>query len=151
MFNRHLILERIRQIQEERRNGLLSLEKDEKVILIFFRDGLIDALSSDIAYHGLGQYLLREGFISAADVTSLVEDAKKRHVPLGEAAVKGKALDPVDLLDVVRQQAFQLFKHAVEADFAPGVFDATSPTFAFPARIDLEYLLLQLARYDPKP
>ena len=138
MFNRHSLLAKIRQIQEEGKSGLLTLEKNQKVIRVFFRNGLIEACSSDFPQHWLGQYLMKEGFIEAPEVVPLVEESRRKHVSAGEVAVDRKILDSAELVDVVRHQAFQLFKYAVENDFSVREFDDKSLSLNYPAGIDLE-------------
>src|SRR5258706_3580943 len=118
MLNKHSVLAEIGRIQAEGKSGVLLLEKDHRVIRIHFRNGLVEACSSDSPEHWVGQYLLKEGFLEAEEIVPVVEEARRRHVSTGEVAVDRKKLESAELLDVVRSQAFQLFKHAIENDFS---------------------------------
>ncbi len=57
MLNRHELLERIRQINEEGSTGCLSLSHSGKVITVHFREGLISAVSTNLPNYQLGQYI----------------------------------------------------------------------------------------------
>jgi protein-tyrosine kinase len=146
MFHTHFLLEKIQQIQEEKESGFLFLQQDAKIIRVFFHEGFIDALSSNLEQHRLGQYLVREGFVEASAIDPLLQESQRRQIPLGEAAVRRKILDPAELRDVARRQAVQLLKYAIDDDFAVGSFERPSPSFQVSAQIDLDYLRLELAR-----
>jgi protein-tyrosine kinase len=151
MSNNHTLVNRIRQIEQEAKTGLLVLEKDGKVIRMYFRNGLIEGCSSDFPQHWLGQYLLKEGYVEPEEVTPLVEEAKRKNVATGEVAVAHKKLDAPELVEVVRQQAFQLFRYAIENGFAPAGFQSGSLELKCSAAIPLQHLLLVLARHAPEP
>jgi hypothetical protein len=54
------LLEEIDAIEEKRKSGCLKLQHQDQVVEIHFRKGLIEAVSSNLSEHRLGQFLLRE-------------------------------------------------------------------------------------------
>ena len=156
MHNRHQVLERIRQIQEEGQTGALALEKDGKVIFVYFHNGLISAISSSIPQYQFGHYLARSGAIEEARVKILLEESRKKRISIGEVAVHRSELDQAELLEIVREQVTDVLTHALKNDFEIRSFANSVPTFETPAQITLNHLLLELARknlreFSPEP
>src|SRR5262245_4900580 len=98
-------LDRIRQIQEDGRSGVLSLARNSESVNVFYREGMIEAVSSNSDAYRLGQYLVKAGYLQAAEVEKLLQKSKRQNLLLGEAAVRAKALDAAELANVARHQA----------------------------------------------
>src|SRR5437867_1492401 len=151
MTDQRSLLDQIRPILEGLEDGILLLGTRSEIIRVFCRSGLIEAVSSNLDQHRLGQYMLREGFIEASALDPLLVESRRRSVRIGEAALQTKTIGPADLGDVIRRQAFQLLKYALEKQLPVQSFLTSDTSFAVPAGIHYEYLLLELARSDSRP
>src|SRR5207249_6745026 len=60
-------LDHMQRVYDDKRNGVLSLARDGQSIDVFYREGVIDAVSSTLASNRLGQYFLREGYLEAGE------------------------------------------------------------------------------------
>ena len=145
----HPLLEKIRQFQDKSYSGSVFLHWEEEVVRLFFREGLIDAISSNLDQHRLGQYLLGEGILDSKKLETLLASSRRKQMSLGESAVRRKLLDVTELGELIRRQAFQLFKHAMEKDFNVEAVEASLRFFYMPVRLDVESLALELARSKP--
>ena len=67
-----LLLDQIRPILEGSKDGALLLGNQSEIIKVFCRQGLIEAVSSNLEQHRLGQHLVTEGFMEASAVQPLV-------------------------------------------------------------------------------
>jgi len=146
-----LFLDQIRPILEGSKDGALLLGNQSENIKVFCRHGLIEAVSSNLDQHRLGQYMVTDGLIEASAVQPLLAESQRQGVPIGEAALRSKLMDPADLADAIRRQAFQLLQHALEKQFSVQSFQASANGFSLPAGIHFENLVLELARGDSKP
>ena len=74
MYREHPLIEEIERIQKEGRNGCLTLghNDNDEVIRIHLRDGLIEAVSSNLTEHRLGQNLVKKGFLSLSKLNKLL-------------------------------------------------------------------------------
>ena len=150
--HQNFILERIREIQESGESGFLSLEKGGQVIVAQFRDGLINAVSTNITKHQLGQYMILHDYLDEKEMEELVKESRKQKALLGETAVSKTVLDEAELVEVVQMQAVQALTHAIRADFDVSDFKRTVPPALYtPARMDHTHLLLELARNNLQP
>jgi capsular exopolysaccharide synthesis family protein len=151
-LHRNPLLQTIHQLQETGATGSLPLSHNGQTITVFFREGLISAVSTSLADHQLGQYLAKRGYAEEKEIAHLVQDARKRSTLLGETAVSKNLLDGSELMEVVQDQAAQLLAHAIKQGFEAHGFDrATPPSFFMPARIDHMQLMLELARNNLQP
>ena len=146
-----LLLDHIRPILEGSKDGTLLLGNQSEIIKVFCRQGLIEAVSSNLEQYHLGQHLVTEGFMEASAVQPLLAESRRQGVPIGEAALRSKLLEPAELADVIRRQAFQLLRHALEKQFSVQSFQVSATGFSVPAQIHFENLLLEVARGDSKP
>ncbi|HYK87520.1 MAG TPA: DUF4388 domain-containing protein, partial [Acidobacteriota bacterium] len=143
------VLEVIRELQESAETGFLALGQTGQVITVYFRDGLISAVSTNITQHQLGQYLTRRGYLQNGDAHSLAEEARKHRSLIGETAVNKQLLDGSELMDLVQEQAAQVLAHAIKSKFEVRSFTrSVPPSFFMPARIDHPQLMLELARIN---
>jgi capsular exopolysaccharide synthesis family protein len=139
-------LEEIRRLYDDKRNGVLSLERDGESVDVFYREGIIDAVSSTLASNRLGQYFLREGYLEAGELEPLLLKSSRHKMTLGEAAVRDQVMDPVELSDILRLQAFELLRHAIENDFTRSGFRPGLRSFHVPAQIHFPHVRLELSR-----
>jgi capsular exopolysaccharide synthesis family protein len=145
-------LERIRQIQESGESGFLTLEKGGQAIKVIFREGLINAVSTNMSQHQIGQYLAKRGYVEEKEIDGLVQESRRHKALLGETAVSKTMLDDAELVELVQAQAAQVLAHAIKFNFEVDAFTRTPPPSMFvPARIDHTHLLLELARNNLRP
>jgi len=139
-------LDHIQRVYDDKRNGVLSLARDGQSIDVFYREGVIDAVSSTLASNRLGQYFLREGYLEAGELEPLVAKSNRQKIVLGEAALRDEVVDAVQLSDILRLQAFELLKYAIENDFTQSGFRPGLRSFQVPAQIHFPHVLLELSR-----
>jgi capsular exopolysaccharide synthesis family protein len=151
MSTEHQLLEKIRHIQEEGRTGLLQLEKEGKEITVYFHDGLIDGAGSDIIQLQLGKLLSKRGILQISAMPKLLQRARRKRMLLGKAAVSKKLLDDIDLRDSVHEQIVQALNYALSHEFQIRDFKDTPVDMYMPARLDLDQLVLELARTNIRP
>jgi protein-tyrosine kinase len=151
MKKRTSLLDQIGQAHESRKSGVLVLSKADQRVSVFYRDGMIEAASSNLKSHRLGDYLMREEYLTDEDVQSLLADAQRDQTLLGEAAVRRRFLRPPELADVVRRQAIGLLKHSLSNSFMTDSFSTSMRSFYAPAKISFACLLLELFRSNPIP
>jgi capsular exopolysaccharide synthesis family protein len=144
-------LDEIRRVYDDKKNGVLFLARDGDSVEVFYREGIIDAVSSTLVAYRLGQYFLREGYLEARELDPLLLKSNRQKMTLGETAVRDGLLDPVELSDVLRLQAFELLKHAVEKDFERTGFRPGLRSFPVPAQIHFPHVLLELSRAAAEP
>jgi capsular exopolysaccharide synthesis family protein len=144
------LFEQIEKIEEERNTGCLRLWHKDQVVGIYFRDGLIEAVSSNRSQHRLGQYLLREGLLDLSKLNKLLSKSHRRENTLGETALRAGILDVSHLTRLIHLQASTLLRLCLENGFEVHSFEAVSPSFNCSAPMNLHALLLGLARKDSK-
>jgi protein-tyrosine kinase len=145
------LLDKIREIQGQGRTGLLQLEKEDREITVYFRDGLIDGAGSNIAHLKLGKILSGKGIFKTSAMPKLLEKARRKRMLLGRAAVWRKLLDDDDLKEAIHDQIIQAFSFALGNGFRIRTFKDTSVDLYMPARLDLDCLVLDMARCNLKP
>lgn len=151
-LNPNPLLNTIHQLQESGATGSLPLSHAGQAITIYFREGLISAVSTTLPDHQLGKYLARRGYIGEKDIASLVREATKRSTLTGETAVSKNLLDSSELMELVQEQAAGILSLAIKNGFETQGFDrAAPPSFFMPARIDHMQLMLELARANLQP
>jgi capsular exopolysaccharide synthesis family protein len=151
MPNPHELLDKICRIHEDGATGFLHLEKSGQDVKVYFNGGLISAASSNIASLQLGRFLLARGHIDDAGLDRLLKKSRRRHIPLGKAAVFQKLLDETGMEQVVREQVVHALLHALANDFEIRAFEQSSSDFFAPARLDVSLLFLELARNHISP
>src|SRR5262245_22451013 len=118
MMNVQPSLDEIRQVYDAKKSGVLTLARDKDTISLFYREGRIEAASSNLGSYRLGQFLIKEECVDPKAVETLISKAQRQKVCLGEAVVRNHLIDPFDLADVVRNQVMELVKHALENEFS---------------------------------
>jgi len=145
------LLDDIRALQENRESGVLVLAKLDQRVSVYYREGVIQCVSSNLDAHRLGAYLIREGFLVDAEVPKVLAEARRMKVLFGEAAVERKFMDPAELSEVVRRQATELLKHVFKNGFARESFTRGLRTYFSSANINVAFVLLELSRSNPAP
>lgn len=146
MMNAQPSLDELRQTHDGKRSGVLTLARDKDTINVFYREGRIEAASSNLSSYRLGQFLIKEEYVDAKVVETLISKAKRQKICLGEAAVRNDFINPSDLTDVVRNQVLELVKHALGNDFSSSGFVSGIHSFYVPARIEFSQIILELSR-----
>ena len=142
------IIENMRRLQKNGATGVLRLEKSGKEISIYFREGLIDAAGSNIIHLQLGRLLTSSGIVSSAAISGLLQEAQRKKICLGKAAVNRRLLDEAQLEDIVRHQIVEVIGLALGQNFEQVSFGASKSNFYAPARLEFAHALLEIARRD---
>src|SRR5215467_13332057 len=101
------ILEDIRRLHDTGQSGILRLANSTgEQVDVFLRDGMIEAVSSNIEAYRLGNYLLKSGRVQTRELDTILSEARREKILFGEAVVRRQLLDPIDLGIAVRQQGF---------------------------------------------
>ena len=129
MCIRLLLLEEIDAIEEKRKSGCLKLQQQDQVVEIHFREGWIEAVSSNLSEHQLGQYLLREEFLDLPKLDKLLSKSRQRKNVLGETALRAGILDVSQLTRLVHLQASTLLRLCLVNGFQVHSFESESPSF----------------------
>jgi len=140
------LLDEIRKLQETRESGVLILAKMDQRVNVSYKEGVIQAVSSNLESHRIGSYLIREGFMSEADVPRVLGDARRENILFGEAAVRRNFLDAPELADIVRRQSADLLRHAFKNSFVRESFTKGLRSYYIPANINVAFVLLELSR-----
>ena len=146
MYQEHPLIEEIERIQQEGANGCLTLGHDDEVIQIHLRDGLIEAVSSNLTEHRLGQHLVKKGILDLSKLKKVLRKSRRRKSPLGETALSLKILDASQLTQIIHRQAFVLLRRCLSNGLKIHSFEANSPSFNFSVPINPHSLFLELAR-----
>jgi len=145
------LLDEIRKLQETRESGVLALTKIDQRVNVSYKEGVIQAVSSNLESHRIGSYLIREGFMSEADVPKVLADARRENILFGEAAVRRNLLEATELAEIVRRQSADLLKHAFKNSFVRESFTKGLRSFYIPANINVAFVLLELSRSNMTP
>jgi protein-tyrosine kinase len=145
------LLGQIRQVHDNRKTGVLTLSKADKRVSVFYRDGMIEAASANLKSHRLGDYLIREEYLTDDDVQSVLSEAQRDQTLFGETAVRRNFLTPPELAEITRHQAIGLLKHSLSNGFMKASFSASMRPFYAPAKISFACLQLELFRSNSVP
>ena len=141
------ILEEIRRLHDTGQNGILALAgSGRERVDVFFRDGLIDAVSSNLEAYRLGNYLLKSGRFETRDLDTAQSEAKQEKILFGEAVVRRRLLDEVEMAETVRDQGIELLEHVLGNNFSVDSFTVVFRSYSIPARISFPHLLLESCR-----
>src|SRR5262245_51364514 len=111
------LLDEIRELQESRESGVLALSSLDQRVEVVYREGMIQAASSNLEAFHIGRYFVKEEYLDGSDLPRVLKAARREKILCGEAALRRKFLDPPELADIVRRQAMDLLKHAVMNGF----------------------------------
>jgi capsular exopolysaccharide synthesis family protein len=145
------VFEKIRRIQKNRKSGVLQLGNEGESVSVYFDEGRIAAAGSSIVTMRIGEYLERRGFFENGTRAKLLESARRKHMLLGQAAVRQHLLDEHELRDAVREQAIHVLSHAISNGFEDAWFTESTVDMFAPAELNFDSLVLELARSNVKP
>jgi len=128
------LLNDIRELQENRESGVLSLTKLDHRVSVYHREGIIQSAASNLVSHRIGGYLIRDEYMSEADVPRILTEARREKILFGEAAVRREFL-----------------KHAFKNGFARESFTRCLRSNSISANINVACVLLELSRANPTP
>ena len=109
-IERFTLPEILQLIASSRKSGTLGIQKDESIVMVYFKQGeIIYGYGPRQTYH-LGQLLKDRGAITAKQLDEAIDaQAKTENTKrLGEIMVQRNFIDRADLLGVVRQQVEEL-------------------------------------------
>ena len=129
MYKEHSLLEEVDRIEEKRQSGCLKLSQGDQEVEVYFREGLIEAVSSNLSEHRLGRYLLKEGFLDVPKLNKLLRKSRRKKHALGETALRSRILDASQLTRLIHLQASTLLRLCLEKGFQVHVFEAAAPSF----------------------
>jgi capsular exopolysaccharide synthesis family protein len=145
------ILATFRNIQQEGKTGLLKFAKDGKTIVFYFRNGRIDGAGSDIENLQLGKTLIRSLGLKSSILPKLLDHARRKHWLIGKAVVLLNHLDNSELRYGVREQIIQAAAFVLYQEFQVVSFEDSSLELYMPARMNIDELVLELARKNFNP
>jgi capsular exopolysaccharide synthesis family protein len=147
MIETNSVIDEMSRLCQERQTGVLLLtnSKGER-INISFCEGFIDSASSNRGSRRLGDYLVRDGFMTSKDLDTLQADAQRQKIVLGEAIVRKKFVSQGEVGAAVRRQTLDLIGHVLEDGLKVSSFTNSLRTYYVPARITLPHVLLELSR-----
>jgi capsular exopolysaccharide synthesis family protein len=120
-------------------------------VKLFFREGIVEAASSNIPGHRIGDYLIKERDLPVADLDAAQVEARRKKILFGQAAVRRKLLKQADVGTAVRSQAVDLIAHVFKYQFTVDSFAASLRSYYAPARITFPHILLELCRSCSSP
>jgi len=151
IFSANTLLDEIRRLHEGRQSGLLALAKETgERVDVFFREGMIEAVSSNLAEHRLGDYLVKRGY-APRDLDAVQTEAQRRKIFFGEAVVRRNLVDRTEVGAAARSQAMELLEHVIKNGFSVGSFTNCLRSYYVPARITFSHVLLELSRSNSAP
>ena len=147
MIETNSVIDEVSRLCQESQTGvlLLSNSKGERVT-ISFCEGFIDTASSNRGSRRLGDYLVRDGYITSKDLDTLQADAQRQKIVLGEAIVRKKFVSHGEVGAAVRRQTLDLIGHVMQDGFKVSSFTNSLRNYHVPARITLPHVLLELSR-----
>jgi protein-tyrosine kinase len=146
------ILDQIRGLHENESSGILRLTSNNgQRVDIYFREGMIEAVYSNLSGRRLGDYLLKEGYASPRDIDALEPVARRQKMLIGEAAVRKGLLNQAQVGAAVRRQAIESLDYVFKNGFSVDSFGSDLRSYFAPARISFSQLLLELNRANVAP
>src|SRR5262245_46530229 len=145
------LLDRIRGLCENKETGVLTLSGNGHCMEVFYREGLIQAVSSNLESRRLGEYLIKAGYLSDREAQVVGKNATRNRRLFGETAVARKYLDAAELAEVVRRQSVELLQHVLNSGFLAAEFTNALRSFYAAANIGFHDLFLELCRSNPAP
>ncbi len=141
------ILEELQRLHQEKQTGILSLKGATGESLdVFFREGLIEAASSNSGGSRFGDYLVKGGHVQAREFDAIRLEAERQKISFGEAVVRRNLADAAYVAAAARSQCLDLLQHAVNAGFSVDCFTPSLRSRFAPARVSFQQVLLELAR-----
>jgi len=146
------ILDEIRGLCHTRQSGVLVLIGSAgESVKLFFREGIIEAASSNLDAHRLGDYLLKYEYLQKRDLDAACSEAQRQQICIGEAVVRKRLLGQAEIIAAVRRQASELLEHIFKNNFAIDSFRSSLKSYYAPARIVFPQVLLEMCRSKNEP
>jgi capsular exopolysaccharide synthesis family protein len=146
------VFDEIRRLHDNQESGsLLLTNQGGQRIDVFFREGLIQAVSSTFETLRLGDYLAKEGYVTAQALDAVEPVARRQKIVLGEAAVRKGLLNQVEVASAARRQAIELLDYAFKNGFVVDSFETHLRSYFAPARISYPNVMLELCRSNAVP
>jgi capsular exopolysaccharide synthesis family protein len=148
----HPVIEEIRRLYDNGQSGVLALNNSNgNHVDVFFCEGIIDAVSSNLEGRRLGDYLIKHGYAQSRDIDAAYAVAQRQKILIGEAMVVKKAAAQPEIALMVRQQAVELLDCVFEKDFTVDSFTPLLRTYYAPARISVQHVMLEVYRSTAEP
>jgi capsular exopolysaccharide synthesis family protein len=142
------IVEEIRRIESEGKDGVLVLNDDQKNLSVGFQDGRINWISSTMDKYRIGQFLLKQGVVDSLGLRKLLSRSERAGEPLGQTAIDQRILSESELRNLLKQQACYLLQRFIKNGCRIETFKDRPASFSYPGRMSIDGLLLELARGD---
>src|SRR5688572_12289350 len=97
-FFNSAVLREIRRLYDNQESGALALRRQNERVEVLIREGMIEAVSSNISGRRLGDYLVKEEFATAKDLDALEGVARRQKILFGEAVVRKGLVSQADLV-----------------------------------------------------
>jgi len=142
----------ISELGQEAKTGSLYLTHDDRSVRVHFEGGLIQSVSSNLEGRQLGDYLAAAKLIAVRDLRKLLKKSSHSEQSVGTLAVQQGLLNPWELAEILRKQAFELLQLSLSNGFGVDAFEETGgPGFGTDARLSPWGLMVQLARDFSEP
>jgi len=145
------LYERIREIHEREQTVVLTLVHGGQTVALHFENGTISAVNSNNPQFRLGRYLKEAGILDDAGIHQLIKEARRQRMFIGQAAVKNGLIDIETLLELIQEQAVQILMHVFQDKYEIRTVGQELLQYYVPARIDLQHLMLLIARKSAEP
>src|SRR5690349_6579545 len=119
----------MRALCEDRKSGVLALSRRTDSVDVFYREGMIQAVSSNLESLHLGDYLLKQGYLTNRNFHSALTTVRKKGVSLGQLSVQRNLLAPSELARMLKCQAIDVLQHVLKTDFLVQSFSGAGPSF----------------------
>ena len=147
MIDANSVLDELRRLGDERQTGVLVLSgAQSERISISFCEGLVEAASSSRGNRRLGEYLVKDEYLTSKDLDAVQEEAQRQKIVFGEAIVKKKLVAHGEVGEAVRRQSLELIAYGLEKGFKVASFTNSLRSFHVPARVTFYHVLLELSR-----
>jgi len=147
MIDANSVLDELRRLGDERQTGVLVLSgAQSERISISLCEGLVEAASSSRGNRRLGEYLVKDEYLTPKDLDAVQAEAQRQKIVFGEAIVKKKLLAHGEVGEAVRRQSLELIAYGVEKGFKVASFTNSLRSFHVPARVTFSHVLLELSR-----
>ena len=147
MIDANSVLDELRRLGDERQTGVLVLSgAQSERISISFCEGLIEAASSSRGNRRLGEYLVKDGYLTPKDLDVVQAEAQRQKIVFGEAIVRKKLVVHGEIGEAVRRQSLELITYGLEKGFKVVSFTNSLRSFHVPARVTFSHVLLELSR-----
>jgi capsular exopolysaccharide synthesis family protein len=149
MIEQNSVLDEIRRLHDEHQTGvLLLINRQGERIMASFCEGMMDAVSSSKGSRRLGDYLAKEGHLTARMLDAVQAEARRQKLTIGETIVRKKLVDQGEVGLAVRRQSLELMEYALQDGFKVSSFTNSLRSYYVPARITFPHILLELSRHS---